>query len=258
MSIILHNFNGITINQVAEDMFLGGTLIPKGYVNATEMCKANGKRWDKYIAFSKTPAFLQELSRITVDPSQGVSKLPHIIQHTEGQRIVSTWISFPVATNLASWISPEFAAWASIALSHIMLGNFVALTAEAQEAQRELKEVWDRIRSSTKVTRRTLTDAIKDWYDRNPGETSKEPWLMYALVTNAIYQKLWGMDALQIESVIGCKRNKSRDYLSVESLKDLEIAESNVADYIDEDNIHPLEAVKLANIRRRKLSFKDI
>ena len=109
-----------------------------------------------------------------------------------------------------------------------------------------------------KAVRRTLTDAIKLWYERNPNQTSKPEWLMYAETTNLIYQALWNVDALQLESKIGCKRNKSRDYLADSSLKELERAEANVCDVIDYDNIKPCDAVSVARIRNKLLLLKDI
>jgi hypothetical protein len=113
-------------------------------------------------------------------------------------------------------------------------------------------------RLSGVVTRRTLTDSIKDWLLRNPGGTQKPEWLMYAETTNTVYQVLWGLTAEQIEDKIDCPRHKLRDYLLAESLKELERAEANVTEFIDCDNIKPTEAVKLANIRKKPLTFRTV
>jgi hypothetical protein len=100
-----------------------------------------------------------------------------------------------------------------------------------------------------KVTRRKLTDAIKDWYNRNPEGTSRPYSSMYAATTNAIYEKLWGMVALQMEEYLECGRNQSRDNMCSDCLQTLERAEANVCEYIDLDNIKPIDAVQAANIR---------
>jgi hypothetical protein len=114
------------------------------------------------------------------------------------------------------------------------------------------RQAWLVIRQKGKVTRRGLTDAIKDWYERNPGGTSRPPHAMFATTTNLIYQALWGLDAKGLEKLLDCARNESRDFMDEKSLKLLDRAESLVMDYIDEDNIKPVDAVPLANIRKAK------
>lgn len=162
-----------------------------------------------------------------------------------------TWVHHLLALDLASWISVDFKLWANKTLWYVITGDYQALTPEAEEAQRRVQQIWDEIRAGTKVTRRLLTDAIKDWYIRNPGATSRPQHVMFAHVTNAIYQKLWGVNAEDLESYFGCPKTKSRDYLNAQDLKILEFAEFSVLDYIDEDNIKPIDAVQMANIRRK-------
>jgi hypothetical protein len=109
-----------------------------------------------------------------------------------------------------------------------------------------------------KIIRRKLTDAIKDWYDHNPGATSRPYGSMYAATTNAIYERLWGLTALQMEEFLDCGRNQSRDHMCSDSLHSLERAEANVCEYIDLDNIKPIDAVQSANVRpsRKTLTKK--
>jgi hypothetical protein len=76
--------------------------------------------------------------------------------------------------------------------------------------------------------------------------------VMIAQTTNLVYQALWGLDAMQLEEHLGCGRNESRDYLSEPDLRILDRAEANVTEYIDDDNIKPIEAVRLANLRRKQ------
>ena len=116
----------------------------------------------------------------------------------------------------------------------------------------EDRQAWLTARIKGKVARRGLTDAIKDWYIRNPNGTSRPQHVMYAVTTNRIYQALWGLDAMCLESILRCGRNKARDFMDSDSIKLLDRAESNVCDYIDDDNIKPVDAVSLANIRKSK------
>ncbi len=157
MSILPHFYNDKQITQTSEDTVLAGKFIPKGYCNATEICKVNNKRWVKYMEFSKTPAFLKALNEVS--PLEG---LTHIITITDGaNELRGTWVSLPIAMNLAQWCSPEFAAWAAIVLSAIVEGQYKALTEEAENAQAKLKDLWQEVRRYGIATRRLLTDAIK-------------------------------------------------------------------------------------------------
>ena len=257
-NIALHGFNGQPITQLSEDTMISGRLVPKGYCNATEMCKANGKHLHKYFQFSKTQPFLSALKALqqSRSTSQGERESVITIQGGIEKEFQGTWVSLEVAVNLAQWISPEFAAWASINLSLIIKGDFEALTPEAEEAKRQLQEIWLKVRQEGKATRRSLTDAIKAWYGRNPNGTTRPMGLMIAQTTNAIYQALWGMDALDIESLLNCGRNESRNFMSSDCLKVLDRAEANVIDFIDDDNIKPIDAVPLARIRKAKVSLR--
>lgn len=60
-SLTSHRFKAQPITQTLEETYIGKVLIPKGYCNATEMCKANGKRWVKYTEYSKAQEYLSLL-----------------------------------------------------------------------------------------------------------------------------------------------------------------------------------------------------
>jgi hypothetical protein len=241
-----HMFNGQAINQLSEDTVIGGVTIPKGYVNATEMCKANGKKLAGYLRNKSTEEFL-----IAMEDDMQICTSSLIIE-IEAYGLQGTWVHHLIALDLAAWISPKFKVWANKTLWYVINGDFKALTPEAQKAKDELDAIWERVRDAGKVTRRGLTDAIKDWYERNPGGTSRPLHAMISHTTNLIYKALWGMDAVQLEKHLGCDRNKSRDFMDEKSLKLVDRAESLVMDYIDEDNIKPVDAVPLANIRKAK------
>ena len=52
VSLINHDFNGTQIKQRKSD----------GYLDATAMCKATGKRWFDYYRIDNTQAFINALS----------------------------------------------------------------------------------------------------------------------------------------------------------------------------------------------------
>ena len=81
-----------------------------GYVNATAMCKAGGKRWNHYAANDRTQAYIAALAAVAGNPATENHGLIHVIQgglpHLQG-----TWVHPRLAVDLARWISPAFAVW---------------------------------------------------------------------------------------------------------------------------------------------------
>jgi len=103
-NLISRDFHGATIRQRSD-----------GYLNATDMTKATGKKFKDYRRLKSTKAFLVELSDFT-------NKIPvRLISLTEqNQQLIQTiqggtpekqgtWIHPYVAINLAQWCSPVFA-----------------------------------------------------------------------------------------------------------------------------------------------------
>lgn len=73
-----------------------------GYVNATAMCKANGKHWNNYFQTDRATTYLEALSR-----SLGIQVTSlYIAKPGEG-----TWVHPQVAVDLSRWISAPFAVW---------------------------------------------------------------------------------------------------------------------------------------------------
>ena len=93
-------FNGVPIQRRQVD----------GYVNATAMCKANGKKWNDYARLDRTQAYIAALAAVAGNPATENHGLIHVIQgglpHLQG-----TWVHPRLAVDLARWISPQFAVW---------------------------------------------------------------------------------------------------------------------------------------------------
>lgn len=99
LPVIHHEIEQTPINQRAID----------GYINATEMCKAAGKRFENYSRLNTTRAYLKELSSNT-----------HIREFELTQSIRGgppefrgVWVHPQVAIHLAQWLSPKFAVQVS-------------------------------------------------------------------------------------------------------------------------------------------------
>lgn len=95
-------------------------------------------------------------------------------------------------------------------------------------------------------TRRNLTNAIDDWHKTNYSD--KAPGLLYAIATNKIYQKLYGMDARKLESWLECPRYKSRSVMDKDSLVIIDRAENKVTECIDYEGYDPVTAVDKVKI----------
>lgn len=85
-----------------------GTAIQRreadGFVNATAMCKANGRLWAKYQETERCQSYLAALSKMSE------IRTFDLIQARRG-RAGGTWIHPSLAIDLARWISPAFAVW---------------------------------------------------------------------------------------------------------------------------------------------------
>lgn len=100
-------WNGVEIQRRPSD----------GYVNATAMCKANGKHLPHYMANDRTKAYIAELAAVVGIPTTGalgsVGFPTDLIQAitTGPNHLRGTWVHPRIAVDLARWISPAFAVW---------------------------------------------------------------------------------------------------------------------------------------------------
>ena len=77
-----------------------------GYVNATAMCKANGKKWNNYYRQEKTAQYLQSLKRSTRFPADPITTITDGPNEGRG-----TYVHHRIAVDLARWIDTDFAVW---------------------------------------------------------------------------------------------------------------------------------------------------
>ena len=101
-----------------------GTSIPRrtadGFVNATAMCKANGKEWSKYRESDRCQTYLDALAETSE------IRMFDLIESRQGQG-GGTWVHPQVAVDLARWISAPFAVW--------MDGWFLEQVSQVQDTQ---------------------------------------------------------------------------------------------------------------------------
>lgn len=109
--ITVRAWNGVAIQRRHAD----------GFVNATAMCKANGKRWNNYARAERTVEYICALARqigvetpcaaaVARNRATGIHGLINVIQGGSPE-LQGTWIHPRLAVDLARWISPSFAVW---------------------------------------------------------------------------------------------------------------------------------------------------
>lgn len=97
LDLVSREWNGTPISRRITD----------GYVNATAMCKANGKEWFSYARTERAKDYIKALEAVPQ-----ICGTPAVQSIQGGQpELQGTWIHPRVAIDLARWVSPEFAVW---------------------------------------------------------------------------------------------------------------------------------------------------
>jgi hypothetical protein len=130
-----------------------------------------------------------------------------------------SWGHILVAMDLSSWVSVPFQLWSNKVLLAVIHNDFEALTEDAKQAQEHLQKIWNELRDCTKETFWFMTDAIRDYYDRNP-RVERYQGQNYAEAFDTLNVKLFGRHSVQIKEELGiCKNKLNRDHFGRESLK---------------------------------------
>ncbi|WP_298909946.1 KilA-N domain-containing protein [uncultured Nostoc sp.] len=116
--MLTHSWRDSEIQQMPQDGQIGKYTIPKGYVNATQMCAANGKLWGHYKEIKSTKAYWLELSNDIVIP---ISSL--IVEVSGRGSTQGTWVHPEIAIDLAQWVSIPFRLWANRTLMRVMISS---------------------------------------------------------------------------------------------------------------------------------------
>ncbi|MBD2302783.1 KilA-N domain-containing protein [Nostoc sp. FACHB-190] len=116
--MLTHLWRDSEINQMPQDEEIGKYSIPKGYVNATQMCHANNKSWGHYKERKSTKGYWAALSN---DIGIPISSL--VIEIDGYGSSQGTWVHPEIAIDLAQWVSVEFRLWANRTLMKVMTGQ---------------------------------------------------------------------------------------------------------------------------------------
>ena len=116
--MLAHFWRDSEINQMPQSGQIGKYTIPKGYVNVSQMAKANGKLLADYTRLKSTKEYLQALEN---DMGIPISLL--IIEVKGYANDQSTWVHPEIAIDLARWVSVPFRIWANRTLMKVMLAS---------------------------------------------------------------------------------------------------------------------------------------
>ncbi|MBD2452330.1 KilA-N domain-containing protein [Nostoc sp. FACHB-152] len=116
--MLTHLWRNSEINQIPQDVEIGKYSIPKGYVNATQMCHANNKSWGHYKERKSTKAYWTALSN---DIGIPISSL--VIEIDGYGSSQGTWVHPEIAIDLAQWVSVEFRLWANRTLMKVIISQ---------------------------------------------------------------------------------------------------------------------------------------
>jgi hypothetical protein len=99
-SVVIRTWNDTPIARRSID----------GYVNATAMCKANGKEWSAYVRTDRATEYITALEASLQGSLQKSRDLIQVIG-TGPNDSRGTYVHPRLAVDLARWINPEFAVW---------------------------------------------------------------------------------------------------------------------------------------------------
>jgi hypothetical protein len=160
--LISRDFHGATIRQRSD-----------GYLNATAMCKATGKRLNDYRRLNCTKEFLTKLSDfITKNPVAGypvTEQNQRLIQIVQGgsPKEQGTWVHPYVAINLAQWCSPDFAVMVTNWTFELLTTGSVSLDPRLEVipfAQAKADEL-DKLGITGNAKQIALNNSIKQQFD---------------------------------------------------------------------------------------------
>ena len=194
MNLITRAYNDTPIQRRTVD----------GYVNATAMCKANGKAWAMYWRTDRATKYLEALSS---NMQKSILGPKGLVISLQGGDHSGTWVHERVAVDLARWLSPEFAVW--------MDGWFVEETKKALHNPER-----HQARLKGKKARISLQDTLFEHEVTMDG-------LGIGQITNVTYQIGWSNTAAGLRKEMNLPKGVSpRERMSVADLNRLNVHET--------------------------------
>lgn len=208
---LVRAFNGVEIRQRSTD----------GYINATSMCQANGKKWFDYRRLDSTNEFIQALAESTGFPAESLVEM-------RSGRGGGTYVHPDIAIHLAQWCSAKFAVQVSKWVRELLTTGTVSIPV-APRHQRYKKlgkdDAWIETRVEGVAARRAFTDALQEHGVKGVG---------YPACTNALYEPVLGGPAKEVRKDRKMPPNAElRDCLDKDELAEVMLAEVFSARLLD-------------------------
>lgn len=241
---IPHIFNSHLIFQMESDTILAGKLVPKGYCNVTQLCKAGGKLWGGFYRLNGTKEYIEALA---LDMQICTSSIIIELKGTPNgdPALQGTWVHYEIALDVARWVSTPMRIWANRTLRAVIEGDFKPLTEEAAIIQSNLRETWQGLRNASKAAFWSLGDAVKSYIQSNPSKSDKYKQFAYSLCQDCINKALFGKAAKAIREDLGVT-DLLRDHYGTMALRRLDLIQSLASAMVINQNMEPLEATKYA------------
>lgn len=160
-------YNGQVISQNAN-----------GYVNATQMCKANSFRYDNWIATEGVQNYLKALQESISLENQEISKVSGFGAEK------ATWLHPLAAIFLAQSISPDFHVWCNTHIKTLMETGSTTIVEQPKPIETKLMVSENLIRlnesSLPAAVKQLLIDSLMNEYitqNQPVLEASKERWV---------------------------------------------------------------------------------
>ena len=172
--MLAHYYEDVEIQFAETKLNYGSYVIPEGYVNATQMCKANNKEWKHYNELKSTKDYISALSEAVEIPTTTlvISVMP---EKGLDPKLQGTWIHKNLVLHLAQWLSPKFYVWCNLKLEELMQSKHpeaVELSIAEQmvmywQAQVKLEKEQKLIKEDLNLIKKDLKEQEKknDYYD---------------------------------------------------------------------------------------------
>lgn len=226
-SLTVLEYNGQVIQQRGID----------GYVNATQMCQANGKQIGDWLKTQDAKRYIDAISTVTnILASDLVKKIKPDVNKGIGG---GTWIHPKLAIKLARWISVDFELWCDDHIKELIE------TGSTKISQHDAD--WTEARIEGKEIRLSLTDAIKAYLERHPELSEGKKKYLYAQASDTLNVNMLGKTSKELKALLGLTKSQLlRDKLSRKENIYLGAIELLACRFIDVEDLDPCEAVKKA------------
>lgn len=223
--IIKHDWNGHSISQKIDD----------GFVNLTDMCKAEGRRVGDYLDLPSTKVYIVALA-------EHLGLLPeNLVVRKEG-RGGGTFAHPDIAIDCAQWINISFRIWANTTLRQVIEASAISPDVAPMLA-------WAKARLGGKEVRRSFTDAVKDYIDRHPDLSAGSVAFMYPNASDLVNLSVFGRKAKALSESWHVDRAEIRDHMTPKELRWISEVEDLAARLVDQEDLNPCDAVKVARDR---------